>query len=321
MKILVYGAGVLGSLYAARLRSSGHHLALLARGRRLADLQRYGLALENTTTGRKTFGLMNVVERLDPEDAYDLALVSVRRTQLAGVLPALAANRHIPSILFMICNAAGPEEMIATVGRGRVLLGYAGAGGIRSGPLICYTQVPSTLQKTVLGEVDGSVTPRLREIRKVFRKAGFPTALSSNIDAWLKTHVAWVSPVALAIYREDGDIRQLAGRSGTVRLMVRAMREGFRALRAQGIPVTGPLWVRLQARLPEALLVPLWQRALRTEMARVSLAAHVAAAREEMVRVAEDFRSLVAESGIVTPALADLSSAAAPGSPAFPEPS
>jgi hypothetical protein len=52
MNILVYGAGVLGSLYAARLRSAGHRVSLLARGRRLADLRRYGLALENAITGR-----------------------------------------------------------------------------------------------------------------------------------------------------------------------------------------------------------------------------------------------------------------------------
>ena len=32
MKILIYGAGVLGSLYAARLQAAEHTVALLARG-------------------------------------------------------------------------------------------------------------------------------------------------------------------------------------------------------------------------------------------------------------------------------------------------
>ena len=88
----------------------------------------------------------------------------------------------------------------------------------------------------------------------------------------------------------------------------------------QGIPVTGPLWVRLQARLPEAVLVPLWQKTLRTKMARISLAEHANAAREEMSRVAEDFRTLVAKTGIATPALDGLSSVTGPRSPAFLEP-
>ena len=32
MKLLIYGAGVLGSLYAARLHAAGHRVMLLARG-------------------------------------------------------------------------------------------------------------------------------------------------------------------------------------------------------------------------------------------------------------------------------------------------
>jgi len=36
MKIFVYGAGPLGSLFAARLHEAGHEACLLARGQRLA---------------------------------------------------------------------------------------------------------------------------------------------------------------------------------------------------------------------------------------------------------------------------------------------
>ena len=51
MKILVYGAGVIGTLYAARLRQGGHLVTLLARNQRLADIRRYGLALEDIVSG------------------------------------------------------------------------------------------------------------------------------------------------------------------------------------------------------------------------------------------------------------------------------
>ena len=46
VRILVIGAGVIGSVYAAKLLQSGHEVVLLARGRRLADLQASGLVLE-----------------------------------------------------------------------------------------------------------------------------------------------------------------------------------------------------------------------------------------------------------------------------------
>ncbi len=45
MKLLVYGAGVTGSLFSARLHEAGHDVSLLARGERLAALRRYGVQL------------------------------------------------------------------------------------------------------------------------------------------------------------------------------------------------------------------------------------------------------------------------------------
>ena len=52
MKILVYGAGVLGSLYAARLKESGLDVSILARSRRLADIREHGIELEDSSTRR-----------------------------------------------------------------------------------------------------------------------------------------------------------------------------------------------------------------------------------------------------------------------------
>ena len=54
MKILVYGAGVLGSLYAARLQAAGQDVTLLARGQRRADLQQHGVMLENVVSAQRS---------------------------------------------------------------------------------------------------------------------------------------------------------------------------------------------------------------------------------------------------------------------------
>jgi 2-dehydropantoate 2-reductase len=37
MRILILGAGVIGSVYAGHLRDAGHEVTLMARGRRLAE--------------------------------------------------------------------------------------------------------------------------------------------------------------------------------------------------------------------------------------------------------------------------------------------
>jgi 2-dehydropantoate 2-reductase len=71
MKILVYGAGNMGSLYAALLEESGQEVRVFARGRRLAYIRDHGVQLENFLTGERTTTEVETVERLNPDDAYD----------------------------------------------------------------------------------------------------------------------------------------------------------------------------------------------------------------------------------------------------------
>jgi 2-dehydropantoate 2-reductase len=42
VKILVYGAGVQGRVYAGRLRQAGHEITVLARGQRLEEIRHGG---------------------------------------------------------------------------------------------------------------------------------------------------------------------------------------------------------------------------------------------------------------------------------------
>ncbi|MBW2687305.1 MAG: ketopantoate reductase family protein, partial [Deltaproteobacteria bacterium] len=45
MRFLVYGAGNIGSLYAARLAQSSQEVAILARGTRLEQIRQQGIEL------------------------------------------------------------------------------------------------------------------------------------------------------------------------------------------------------------------------------------------------------------------------------------
>ncbi len=302
MRILVYGAGVLGSLYAAWLRESGLDVSILARGQRLADIRQYGIQLEDTASGHRTITPINAVETFAPEDDYDLVVVLVRKNQVATVLPALAANKSTPSFLFMINNAAGPDEYISAVGRERVLLGFAGAGGEREGHVVRHAVLSKFLQPTSIGELNGCRTSRIEQIGSMFRAAGFPPVIHSNMDAWLKTHVALVSPIANAIYMAGGDNCQLARDPDGVALMLRAIREGFRTLRVMGIPIT-PFSFRSLEWIPEILLVPCLQRVLNTRWAELVMARHANAARDEMRQLADEFRTLAQAASAPTPAI------------------
>ncbi|MBW2180984.1 MAG: alpha/beta hydrolase, partial [Deltaproteobacteria bacterium] len=111
MKILFYGVGPLGSLYAARLQESGQDVSVLARGQRLADLREYGIVLEDAASGNRTTTQVDIVDRLDPKDAYDLVVVLMRKNKISAILPTLAENQNTPNVLFMCNNVLGPDEM------------------------------------------------------------------------------------------------------------------------------------------------------------------------------------------------------------------
>jgi 2-dehydropantoate 2-reductase len=71
-RVLVLGAGVIGSVYAGRLLQAGHHVVMLARGQRLADLRAHGLVLEDAQPGRRIQLPVQVVETPRGGGRYDL---------------------------------------------------------------------------------------------------------------------------------------------------------------------------------------------------------------------------------------------------------
>jgi 2-dehydropantoate 2-reductase len=258
-----------------------------------------------------------VTDRLAPDDAYDLVLVVVRKNQVPSVLPALAANRRTPNVLFLVNNAAGPAPLVDALGRERVILGFPGAGGQRVDGMVRY-RLASSIQPTTIGELDGQKTARLAQIERIFREAGLPVAVSDNIDAWLKTHVALVSPIANAIYLAAGSNYRLARTRDGIVLMVRAVKESLGVLHALHIPIT-PAKYRVLTWLPEPLLTAVLEKRLGSPAAELVLARHANAARDEMTALAVDFRTLARQSGRPTPALDRLFCYLDPSEPPVPE--
>ncbi len=307
MKILVYGAGVIGSLYGARLQEGGHHVTVLARGVRLADIRLHGLVLEEVTTGTQSITQVATTERLGIEDRYDVVLITVRRDQLAGVMAELIANRHVPVFLFMLNNPLGSAELAKALGSDRVLLGFPGAGGTRAGHIVRYAMIAQ--QPTTLGEPSGRRTQRLSSIVKAFRDSGFRTRTDRNMDAWLKAHAFLVTAITGAIYLADGDCRRLSGDSTVLRLMTNGVREGFAVVRALGLTVT-PFSLRvLFTWLPRRFAMRYWRRFFAAEMADYVFGRHARTAFNEIREIANDCRILMERSRVDVPALRQLYSA------------
>ena len=144
--------------------------------------------------------------------------------------------------------------MVQALGSEWVLLGFSGAAGRREGHVIVTKIVSGRQQPSTFGELDGRTTPRLQKIVTAFKSAGFPVAISRNMDTWLKTNVAEVLPTAHALYMAGGDNYRLGRTHDELVLMIRAIREGYGVLRALDVPIT-PTNHKIFNWVPEMVLV------------------------------------------------------------------
>ncbi len=285
MRLLVYGAGVLGSLFAARLHEAGHDVALLARGRRLAALRRHGVQLAEADSPAVRRVPVPVVEHA--ADGYDLIAVFVRTHQVDAVLESLAGLEG--DVLFLHNWAGGPEPLGAVIGHERVLLGFGTAGGTMDGDVVRYRAANVMTRRVAMpiGEPDGRTTPRLERIVRTFRTTGINARAEPRMDAWLKTHAAFAVPLGQAVHTAGGPVA-LADDPDAVRGMLRLMRQN---LAAMPTPPTPRGFTALRT-LPEGLLVAALRRFLRSPTAVHSgLSDASPATAAELARLAEQMRA------------------------------
>lgn len=241
------------------------------------------------------------MDRLGPADEYDVALVILPKHRVAEVLPALAANDCTPNVMFFGNNVAGPAAMAHALGRERVLLGFPGAAAVPNRGAIRYVITSAREQPTTLGELDGGRTARIVAIASALEASGFPVSVCKNIDAWLKTHAAEILPTVCALFEAGGRPEQLAADREALRLMLRAIREGYQVLRKNGVPIT-PSNHRVFEWLPESLLLFVMRRMVGAETAAIKLG-HAEQGRAEWMLLADEFRELIAQAEIATPAI------------------
>lgn len=300
-KVLFFGAGVLGSLYAARMHEAGVDVTLVARGERYDDLKNHGVVLKDFNSGDETMTPVKVVDKMPAKEYYDFCVVLVQKNQLESALKAVKVNNSIPAFIFMNNTAEGPEELIDALGRERVLMGHANAGGERQGHVVHYM----ISDKVTLGELDGSRSKRLLQIAELFKAAGFPADLSRNIVSWKKYHVALAMPFASAMYINGSCNFALSYNRGDTRKCLQGIREAFDVLTELGYPVEPPKlkWVFA---IPDFILTPLFQRVLRSKIADIGMARHLRNAQEEMDQLNIELHALIEKADIETPVINEL---------------
>mgnify|MGYP000299722542 CR=1 FL=1 len=99
MRILIYGAGVIGSFYASRFVKAGLDVTVLARGQRLKELQGHGLWYRGKTRTHKVE--VKTISELKPNDRYQFIFLTVRENQVEEALEDISRNES-PNVVTMV---------------------------------------------------------------------------------------------------------------------------------------------------------------------------------------------------------------------------
>ena len=286
MQIIIFGAGVQGTLYGVLLARAGHDVTLVARGRRAEELRRYGAVIKDVFSSRTDALRLPVTEQLGPDARADLCLVTVRREQLNTVLPALAAASALARIVLMVNHANGSETVISALGHARAVLAFPGAaGGIEAG----------VDRYTFVKEQATAVEADALDVISVFRNAGLRVARVRDMDAWLRRHAVFVTAIAGALYESGGKASSLAADRERVSTFILAVREGWSALDRRGVRAA-PLALRtIFCWLPLRYAVAYWRRLLGSARGEFYFARHVRHAPAEMAALTSDVREFLDE--------------------------
>lgn len=294
-RILIFGAGVIGSAFAVKLIRSGCDITFLARGNRLQQLRDKGLLFDEK--GETRHLPVKVIEQVEPDDIYDFILVPVPCDQVATALTALRDNQSATIVTFS--NAVDYGRWTAIVGD-RLVPGFPGAGGeIRDG-ILHATFISRRLGGTAFGEVDGSVTPRIEKLRTIFEAAGIACQVPKRISDFHISHASMIIP-ALNFYRETGMVDLDTARSPeTLRKVAADVRLYTGLVKRAGIPFADiKAWGF--AMMPSWLVVLTYKMMLDNRFTRgVLLGSHAARSRHEITLLREDFQALMKKKGLGT---------------------
>jgi 2-dehydropantoate 2-reductase len=246
MRMLVIGAGSTGGYFGGRLAQAGRDVTFLVRPARAEHLRAHGLEIISPH-GNVTLR-PQLVTAGGIKEPVDLVLVTVKAYSLEAALADLAP-------------AVGPSTMILPVLNGMKHVDVLGARFGRKAVVGCACKVAavvdeqgrivqlSPLQQIVYGEMDGSSSPRIRDLDAFMQGAGFETRLSMTIarDMWEK----WILLASLGSVTclMRGNVGEIEAASGGLEFVLRMFDEVVAIAKAAGIAPSEEFLVEAKATL------------------------------------------------------------------------
>jgi len=227
MRLLIYGAGVIGSIYAALFAKAGYDTSVYARGKRLKVLKTKGLLyLENKKIKKAD---VSVCSELLDNDIYDFIFLTVRENQLYQALEELKMNQS-RCIVTMVNSIDDYSKWEKICGKGKILPAFPGAGGSINGDVLDGALTPWLIQPTTFAEISGMKSERTEALSMIFKKANISYQEVKDMHIWQLCHLALVVPITDAYY-EASNPKKIWTERKIMYKTARQLKKNFRFLK------------------------------------------------------------------------------------------
>lgn len=200
MRILIVGAGAIGGYVGARLLAAHKDVTFLVRPGRAAQLTQAGLRLASPLGGC-AIPRVRCITADTIDGAYGLIIVACKAFDLPEALAPLSpATATETSVLPLLNGIAHIDQLEHAFGRARVLGGQCTlAASLTPEGNIRHLNDSHAL---ALGELDGTLSPRVEAIASLFADAGFGSTASRCIRLEMWEKFAFVaSAICMTVFR------------------------------------------------------------------------------------------------------------------------
>lgn len=292
MRLLIYGAGVIGCLYAALFSKAGYSTTIYARGKRLEILQRSGLMYE--IKGKVHNANITVIEKLENNDNYDFIFVTVKENQVHTALKELSHNVS-PNIVTMVNTLEKYSSWEELCGKGRIIPAFPGAGGSFENEVLKAALTPRIIQPTTFAEIDGSRSKRLISLAVILKKSKIPYQIVDDMQQWQLCHLAMVVPIADAYYKAKNP-EIVWKESGIMAETAKQMKANFKALYKRGVKLS-PRKMNIFRIFPTCILAIGLTFVFRSSFGNMFMYQHSMNAPDEMRQLHNQFYQYINSNG------------------------
>jgi 2-dehydropantoate 2-reductase len=235
MKFAIMGTGGVGGYYGALLARAGQDVTFIARGAHLAAIRATGLQIKSVH-GDFAVSPARATDQPAEIGPVDLVLFATKTYHTDEAARAIQPLIGPDTLVLPLQNGVDAAERIgAVVGMEHVLGGATWLSAAVEAPGLIgqYSQ----FRRIVLGELDGGLSLRARQVCEALGATGATVEVSDNILKVLWTKYAFIASVSALGSLTRVTFGEYRGVPETRAALAAAIREVVAVARAQGIPL------------------------------------------------------------------------------------